>query len=294
MSLHWSYRTQKAVLIISFLLIPLALLVTFSIYPFFKLIYYSFTSWDGLSPTFTWVGFNNYVQIFKNPALFGAFAHNFSYFVGGIVQNIFALILALVLNSRIRARNLFRTILFVPYILNSVAVVYIFKFMYLDNGALDILLNHLGLSHLETSWLGNDAVVNWSLAFVSFWQYFPFNMVIYLAALQSLPQDMYEAASLDGASRWQTLWFITLPNLKSIIQINLLLTVSGALEAFNIPFVMTNASPPTATFLTNTMNVAFTFHNFGLASAMAIVLLIIVFIVISIQQWLLGGRREAA
>ena len=125
------------------------------------------------------------------------------------------------------------------------------------------------------------------------WEYFGFNMVIYLAALQSVPQEMYEAAMLDGAGKWKTMIYITIPNIRSIIQINMLLTVSGALEAFNIPFIMTNASPPTATFLTNTMNVAFTFGNYGLASAMAIVLLIIVFIVISIQQKLLGGSQDS-
>jgi raffinose/stachyose/melibiose transport system permease protein len=117
-------------------------------------------------------------------------------------------------------------------------------------------------------------------------------MVIYLAALQAIPRDMYEAVSLDGANRWQTLIHITLPNMLLIIQINMLLTISGALEAFNIPFVMTNSSPPTSTFLTTTINVAFIFNNFGLASAMAVVLLIIVFMVITIQQRLLGGGRD--
>ncbi len=288
-----SYKTQKRILITGFLLIPLALLVTFSFYPAVKLLYFSFTSWDGLSSQYPWVGFDNYKTIFTNPQLFGAFGHNFSYFIGGIVQNIVALYFAILLNSKMRGKNIFRSILFVPYILNAVAIVFIFKFIYQDQGALDILLQHIGLGSWQQDWIGNDSIVNWSLAFVSMWEYFGFNMVIYLAALQSVPQEMYEAAMLDGAGKWKTMIYITIPNIRSIIQINMLLTVSGALEAFNIPFIMTNASPPTATFLTNTMNVAFTFGNYGLASAMAIVLLIIVFIVISIQQKLLGGSQDS-
>ncbi len=288
----FSYKAQKRLLIIGFLIIPLALLVTFSFYPAVKLIYFSFTSWDGMSSQYPWVGLANYKAIFTNPQLFGAFGHNFAYFVGGIVQNIVALYFAILLNSKIRGRNIFRSILFVPYILNAVAIVFIFKFMYQDQGALDLLLQHIGLGAWQQDWIGNDSIVNWSLAFVSMWEFFGFNMVIYLAALQSIPQDMYEAAMLDGAGKWKSMLYITIPNLKAIIQINMLLTVSGALEAFNIPFIMTNASPPTATFLTNTMNVAFTFGNYGLASAMAVVLLIVVFIVISIQQRLLGGGKD--
>lgn len=279
-------------LIVSFLVIPLALLITFSFYPAIKLVYYSFTSWDGLSQNYPFVGWTNYQEIFTNPQLFGAFAHNFSYFVGGILQNIVALTFAVVLNSKLRAKNLFRATLFLPYMLNAVAVAFIFKFMYQDQGALDLLLKSVGLGSWQQDWIGNDALVNWSLAFVSLWQFFGFNMVIYLAALQSIPQDMYEAANLDGAGHVKTFLYITIPNLKAIIQINLLLTVSGALESFNIPFVMTNASPPSATFLTNTMNVAFTFNNYGLASAMAVVLLLIVFIVLTVQQKVLGGGRD--
>ncbi len=287
-----SYKTQKKLLIFSFLAIPLALLITFSFYPAVKLIYYSFTSWDGLSNNYPWVGLSNYKSIFTNPGLFGAFGHNFSYLVCGIIQNIIALYFAIILNSKIKAKNFFRSVLFTPYILNAVAIVFIFKFIYLDTGALNLLLQHMGLGSLQQDWIGNDSIVNWSLAFVSMWEYFGFNMVIYLAALQSVPQEMYEAAKIDGANKWKTLIYITIPNIKGIIQINLLLTISGALEAFNIPFIMTNASPPTATFLTNTMNVAFTFGNYGLASAMAVVLLVLVGVVIFIQQKLLGGGRD--
>jgi len=292
MAVKISYRMQKNLLIVGFLIVPLALLVTFSFYPAVKLIYYSFTSWDGLSQQYPWVGWANYATIFTDPQLFGSFLHNFSYFIGGLIQNVVALYFAVILSSKLKGRSFFRATLFLPYMLNAVAVAFIFKFLYLDGGALDTLLQSLGLGFLQHDWIGNDSIVNWALAFVSLWEFFGFNMVIYLAALQSIPEELHEAAALDGAGRFRTFWYIIMPNLRAIIQINLLLTVSGALEAFNIPFVMTNGSPPTATFLINTMNVAFTFDNYGLASAMAIVLLVIVFIVITIQQRLVGGGKD--
>ncbi|EJY56541.1 binding-protein-dependent transport systems inner membrane component [Alicyclobacillus hesperidum URH17-3-68] len=292
MNFHISYKAQRMFLILGFLIVPLALLVTFSLYPAIKLVLYSFTSWNGLTTSYPWVGLHNYIEIFRNPSLFGVFIHNFSYFIGGLVQNVIALGFALLLSKKVKIRNGFRSILFIPYMLNAVAVVYIFQFMYQDNGAINTILRVVGLGALATDWIGNNHVINWALAFVSLWEYFPFNMVIYLAAIQSIPEDMYEAALLDGASAWQTLWYVTLPNLRAIIQVNLLLTVSGALEAFNIPFIMTNSAPAAATFLTQTMNVAFVFNNYGLASAMAIVLLVIVVLVISIQRKIVGGGDD--
>ncbi|MCL6442977.1 MAG: sugar ABC transporter permease [Alicyclobacillus sp.] len=287
-----SYKQQKYLVVVGFLVIPLALLCIFSFYPALKLIFLSFTSWDGFSPTAPFVGLHNYRIIFTNGSMFQVFRHNFAYFIGGIVQNIIALYFAVVLNSAIRARNFWRVVLFLPYVLNSVAIAYMFKFVFQDTGALNVVLQHLGMPGLAHSWLGDPAIVNWTLAFVSLWKFMGFNMVIYLAALQSVDQELYEAATLDGATGFQQFRFITLPNIMSIVQINMLLTVSGALEVFDIPFVMTNASPDTSTFVTQTVNIAFKFDNYGLASAMGVVLLIIVMIVISIQRRLLGGGES--
>lgn len=282
-----SRNAQRRLIIFSFLLIPLLLLATFSFYPAFKLIFLSFTSWDGLSHDYPFVGFHNYKIIFTTSAFWSVFGHNFAYLIGGIIQNIIAIFFAIILNSAIRARNFWRMVLFIPYVLNSVAIAYMFKFVFQDTGALNILLAHLGMSG-AASWLGNPHVVNWTLAFVSLWKYMPFNMVIYLAALQSIDPALYEASTIDGASTWQQFRFLTLPNLRAIIQVNMLLTVSGALEVFDIPFVMLNGSPDVATYVTKSVNTAFVFNNYGLASAMGVVLIILVIIVISIQRKLIG------
>ncbi|MGO4375160.1 carbohydrate ABC transporter permease, partial [Paenibacillus sp. MCAF20] len=190
-----SFNTQKKLIITLFVSVPLLLLLTFAYYPALELFRISFTSWDGLSPDRSWIGFDNYKEVFSNPGIFGVFKHNLAYFVVGIVQNILAIYFAVVLNSKLKGRNFFRLLLFLPYILNGVAVAYLFGYVFdTTNGSLNYLLGQLGFGALsETSWLGNGSFVNYTLASIGLWRFMGFNMVIYLAALQSIPSDLYEA-----------------------------------------------------------------------------------------------------
>ncbi|KGE19300.1 carbohydrate ABC transporter permease [Paenibacillus wynnii] len=292
-----SYSKQKNIIIVSFLLIPLILLGTFTFYPALKLIYYSFTNWDGYSPEKPWVGLANYREVFSTPDIFLVFKHNFAYFVMGIIQNIVAIYFAVVLNSKLRGKNAFRIMLFLPYIMNGVAVAFMFGYVFdTTNGSLNMLLNSIGLSSLaETSWLGTEGLVNYSLASTGFWRFMGYNMVIYIASLQAIPRDIYEAAKIDGAGTFQTLWRITLPNMKAVIQLNLFLTVTGALEVFDLPFVLTKGGPAGAsqTYVMRVVDTAFAYNNYGLASAMSIILLFFVVFVLLIQQLVLnrGGDK---
>jgi len=287
-----SFRTQKKVILICFVTIPLLLLFTFAYYPALELFRLSFMKWNGVSANKEWIGFANYIEVFSNPDIFGVFKHNFAYFVVGIVQNILALFFAVILNTKLRGRNGFRLLLFLPYILNGVAVAYLFGYVYdTTNGSLNALLGSLGFEQLsQTSWLGNKDFVNYTLASVGLWRFMGFNMVIYLGALQSIPSDLYEAASIDGANAWQKFSRITLPNIYKIIELNLFLTVTGALEVFDLPFVLTKGGPAGAseTFVMKIIETAFQFNNYGLASAMSVVLLLFVVIVLSIQRYLLS------
>lgn len=141
-----SYQQQKITLILSFLIVPLTLLLTFTYYPAFRLIYLSFTSWDGLTPVKTWVGFSNYKEIMGNMEVFYVFLHNVAYFVGGILQNVIAFFFAVLLNSKLKGRNVFRTILFLPYIMNGVAVAFMFGYVFDTNtGSLNYFLSLLGM-----------------------------------------------------------------------------------------------------------------------------------------------------
>jgi len=289
-----SFNTQKKFVTIGFVAVPLLLLLTFAYYPALELVRLSFTNWNGISSDKDWIGWANYVEVFSNSDIFGVFKHNFAYFVVGIVQNIAAIFFAVVLNNKLKGKNLFRLLLFLPYILNGVAVAYLFGYVYdTTNGSLNLLLAQLGFEKLSlTSWLGNESFVNYTLASVGFWRFMGFNMVIYLGALQSIPNDLYEAASIDGANAWQKFTRITLPNIYKIIELNLFLTVTGALEVFDLPFVLTKGGPAGAseTFVMKIVETAFQFNNYGLASAMSVVLLIFVIVVLSIQRYLLTRK----
>ncbi|MBE7680114.1 carbohydrate ABC transporter permease [Paenibacillus sp. P13VS] len=290
-----SYRTQRWLVMVGFLAVPLTLLVMLTYYPAVKLLMQSFTDWDGISSESAWIGWENYKEIFTNPDLFGVFIHQIPYVFVGIIQNIIAILFAIILNSKLKGRNFFRVILFLPFIMNAVAVAFMFQYV-LDttNGSLNGLLGAIGLESLQQSWLGNESIVNYSLASIGFWRFMGYNMVIYLAALQSIPGDMYEAAKIDGANRLQTIWHLTLPNLTKIIQLNMFLTISGALAVFDLPFVLTKGGPAGAseTFLLKTIETAFQFNNFGLASAMSIVLLLLTVIILTVQNVVINRRGE--
>jgi ABC-type sugar transport systems, permease components len=289
-------QTQRRLILFAFVTVPLLLLMTFAYYPAMELVRLSFTDWNGISANQTYIGWANYKEVFSNPDIFGVFRNNVAYFVVGIVQNIVALYFAVILNGKLKGRNLFRLLLFLPYILNGVAVAYLFGYVYdTTNGSLNYVLGQLGFGKLaETSWLGTSSIVNYTLASVGFWRFMGFNMVIYLAALQSIPNDLYEAASIDGANGWHKFIYITLPNIYKIIELNLFLTVTGALEVFDLPFVLTKGGPAGAseTFVMKIIETAFQFNNYGLASAMSVVLLIFVIVVLSIQRYLLN-RKES-
>jgi multiple sugar transport system permease protein len=259
------------------------------------MVWLSFTNYNGYSASADWVGLDNYRTIFTNSSFFGVFLNQIPYVIVGIVQNAVALLFAIVLNSRMKGRNLFRVLLFLPFIMNGVAVSYMFQYVYdTTNGSLNLLLGFLGLEALQRSWLGDVHIVNYSLASIGFWRFMGYNMVIYLAGLQSLPNDMYEAARIDGAGRFRTVWSLTLPNMTRIIQLNMFLTLTGALSVFEYPFVLTKGGPVGAseTFLLKTLETAFQFNNFGLASAMSVVLLFFVIVVVSIQNRVIEGRRS--
>ena len=283
--MNLSYKTQKYLILFGFLTIPLALLCAFSLYPAAALFYFSLTDWDGLGFDQSWVGLANYKEIFTRPDIFAAFKNNLYYFVGGLIQTAIALYFAVILNGKLKGKYAFRVLLFLPYVLHSVATVIMFKNLYhAEYGSLNIFLGAIGLESWQQLWLGNPHLVNFSLAFISMWKYFGLSMVIFIGALQSIPNDLYEASKIDGAGSWQTFRFITLPSLRKVIELMLVLTLTGALEAFDIPYVMMLGAGGTSTFVIQTVDMAFKFENFGLASAMAVVLLMIVLFFILIQR----------
>jgi raffinose/stachyose/melibiose transport system permease protein len=282
-----SYKQQQKIIIVVFLLIPLTLLAVFSLYPAVDLLYLSFVSWDGLSPEKSWVGFSNFKEVFSNKEIFAVFSHNFVYLLWGFLQNGLGLFFALLLNSRLRGRNMYRVIIFMPYIMNGVAVAYMFNYVFnSEYGSLNALLHAVGFDSMAISWFGSVKLVNHVLGFITLWKFLGLNMVIYLAALQSISTEMIEAARMDGAGRLQVVFRIIFPNIIQVIELNLFLTIIGSLEIFDLPFLLTKGGPLGAseTFVTKTVDTAFKFNNFGLASSMSVTLIGAVIIVLLAQR----------
>lgn len=277
---------QKNLVLVTFLFIPTILISLFMIYPLIRLVALSFTSWDGLSLTKTFVGLTNFKKIlFDSPEVWVSLKNNGIYFVGHLLFIPIELFLAFLLNNRVRYSKMFKTITFLPYMINTVAVCCMFIFLYSSqDGVLNSMLQFFHMDKI--GWLSDPNIVNYSLTGVSLWKFSGIHIILFLAAFQSLPTDMIEASIIDGASTFKQFYHIVLPNIKPVVEIVLFLNVRGALQIFDIPYVMTSGGPNHAseTFTVQTINTAFQYQNFGLACAMAIVLMIIIIIFSIIQK----------
>ncbi len=276
-----------------FLLVPVALLLTFTYLPVLNMLEYSFTSWDGLSPVKRYVGFDNYLQLFTRPELFGVFWVSLYYVAASVAQIALALYFATILSFPGRLKNLFKGILFFPYLINGAAIGMIFLYFFQPGGTLDATLRAFGLESLSQFWLGDRDYINVSLAGTSVWRYMGLNFVLFLGAIQSIPDQLYEAAEIDGATRWQQFRHIVLPGIRPVIGLSFILAISGSLSVFEIPYIMTGGANGSETFVIQTVDMAFKFHKFGLASAMAVVLLLIVLLVTWIQRRIVPDDLDA-
>lgn len=283
---HFRRRTTPYL----FLLVPMGLLVLFTYLPVGNMLWYSLTEWDGLDKTKEFVGTENYREIFTRPELFGVFWVSLYYLVGAFLQIAIALYLATILSFNTRFRNLFKGIIFFPYLINGVAIAFIFLYVLQPGGVLDQVLDTVGLDNLQRSWLGDRDTVNYSLAGVSVWRYLGLNFVLFLGAIQSIPPELYEAAHIDGANSWQRFRYIVLPGIRPVISLSVILAVAGALSAFEIPYIMLFGANGSRTFVIQTVDTAFKFQKVGLASAMAVVLLGLILLVTWVQRIIAPDR----
>ncbi|GAQ55398.1 carbohydrate ABC transporter permease [Streptomyces acidiscabies] len=273
-----------------FLLAPLALLITFTYVPIVNMIGYSFTDWDGVSPGLHYTGTENYRELATRPDLFEVFFVSGYYLAASVVQIVAALYFATVLSFNIRFRNFFKGILFFPYLINGVAIGFVFLYFFQDGGTLDSVLALAGI-HTDHAWLGTPVSANVSLSGVSVWRYLGLNFVLFLGAIQSIPGELYEASELDGANRWHQFRYIIAPGIKPVLTLTVILSISGSLAVFEVPYIMTGGATGTETFVIQTVKLAFQFNKTGLASACALVLLLIVLAVTWIQRRLVPDDR---
>jgi ABC-type sugar transport system permease subunit len=266
-----------------FLAAAVGFLLLFTYWPAVNLFYYSVTDWDGIDQTKNFVGLDNYVQVFTDPRVFSVFGVSLYYLIASFVQMAIALYFATILSFSTRFSSLFRGIMFFPYLINGVAIGFVFLYLFQPGGTLDTVLSWVGVTD-PPQWLGDPDIVNWSLASTSVWRYTGMNFVLFLGAIQSIPHELYEAADLDGATKWQQFWAIIFPGIRRVVGLSFILAIAGSLSVFEVPFIMTGGANGSATFVIQTLQTAFSFRQVGLASAMAVVLLLIVLVVTIIQR----------
>jgi len=280
-------------LIVTFLFIPMILLCLFVIYPTLRLLQLSFTDWNGLSKQIDFVGIANYLEILTDSKeVWLSLRNNGIYFVIHILAIPLEIFIAFLLDAKIRGSKFFKSIVFLPYIINGVAVSYMFAMLFSsEGGAINEFLTLLNITPVR--WLSDKGLVNYSLAFVSIWRFSGMHIIMFLSAIQSVPEDILEAAKIDGANLFQQYMKIILPSIRLVVEIVLFLNVRGALQVFDIPFVMTGGGPghASSTFTLYTIETAFNFNRFGMASAMAIVLMLLIIGISAIQKKLLGGEE---
>ena len=243
--------------------------------------YYSFTDWrlDRLELTF--IGWDNFKKIFSDKTLILALQNTAIFALVTVVgKNVIGLLLAVGLNMRLRTKNLLRAIFYSPSILSILVISILFTPMLRTEGTINQLLEAVGLHSLSQAWLTNPSIVIWTIAIVSIWQSAGFQMAIYLAGLQSISQEYYEAAKIDGASSWRSFFKITLPLLLPAININLMLTLIGGLKVFSEVYVMTGGGPGNASQVVGTIILrSFGEGNWGLGTAVNTLLFVVVTII---------------
>jgi len=199
---------------------------------------------------------------------------------------------AVLLTSKLRAAKFYKTMVFMPYIVNGVAISYAFSYFFSPvNGAFNEILMTVQLEQFIRNWLSDPKIVNFVLASVSLWRFSGYHVILFMAALQSLPQDVQEAAQVDGAGSWQLFQYIQVPAIMLMVDFVLFDNIRGALQVFDIPYVITNGGPgyASSTFTLYTINTAFTFNNFGLAATMAVAIMVMIVLIYLIQNKLIHG-----
>ena len=274
------------------LCVPVVLLVAFVVFPAADLFRMSFTNWDGFSPSSSFIGFENYISMFHNQDLWLSLRNNAVYFFVHLLMIFVELAFAVLLTSKLRAAKFYKTMVFMPYIINGVAISYAFSYFFSPvNGAFNAILMTAHLEGLIRNWLSDESIVNFVLSFVSLWRFSGYHVILFMAALQSIPQDILEAAKVDGANTWQIFKYIQIPSIMLMVDFVLFDNIRGALQVFDIPFVMTAGGPgyASSTFTLYTIKTAFTYSNFGLASTMAVTIMLLIVLIYVIQNKIIHG-----
>ncbi len=261
-------------------------LLIFTAFPFLASIYLSFTDYDLLS-TPKWVGWDNYERLFTRDRTFEkSLSVTLLYvFMTVPLKLAFALLVAVVLNYKLKAIGFFRTAYYVPSILGgSIAIAVLWRYIFAEAGLVNMILTGMGFE--AVNWFGDPQNALFTLVLLRCWQ-FGSAMVIFLAALQSVDKTLYEAAAIDGANKWHVFRYITVPLITPVIFFNLIMQTVQAFQEFNGPYIITNGGPLKSTYLLPMYiyDKAFKSFDMGYASAIAWVLFVIIMVLTVIAFW---------
>jgi len=276
------------------------LFLAFVIFPVVMAAYYGFYRWKGFGPPTDFVGLDNYFIIFKDSAFHEALMHNgFIVVMSLLLQGPAAVLFALLLNQKMRGRSFIRVLIFVPYVIAEVIVGTGWSLMLQTTGAVNDLLTKVGLSGWTVDWLSDPDVAIWSLMLIITWKYIGFAVILFLAGLQGIPEELSEAAAIDGASYWQIQRRITLPLLAPTLRIWAFLSIIGALQLFDLVYIIwgqyVSSTAGTSTMATYMVLNGRLAGNYGYGNAVAVVLFVISLVVALIyQRFVLRRDTEGA
>lgn len=278
-------KNQKRLVIFAFGVVPIVLLLMFTYYPFLEMVRFSFRKMSYTKDR-GFIGLENYIDIFTKKELFATFRISLYYMVGALVQIALALYFATILSFKTKGTAFYKGAMFFPFLVNGIAIGFIFKFFYTRGYVLDTVLGFLGVP-LESLpyWLRDQSVNNWALVATSVWKYMGQNMVLFCGAIMSVDPTLYEAASIDGANKWHQFKYIILPSISTVVTLNVILSITGSLSAFEPPYVITSmGANGTATYFVQMHQMAHVNKKVGLACAMAVVLVCIIIVCTIIQK----------
>ena len=270
-----------------FLLPALALYLVFVITPILQAARFSLYKWNGLGPLEDFIGLKNYQVALASDVFWQAVGNNMLVIVLSLLIQIpFSLGLAILLNRRFPGRAIFRLLFFVPYVLSEAITGIVFSLLLQPDSLVDATLQRVGLGGLVQDWLGNTDIVMITLFVIISWKYFGFHMILLLAGLQGIPREIEEAALIDGAGRWQAFRFVTLPLLGPTLRVSVFLSVIGALQLFDMVWVMTGGGPLNAstTMAVNMFKTGFEKQQMGYGSALAVLLFLCALVVALLYQ----------
>lgn len=282
-------QREKTFLLIT---IPiLALFICFNTVPLIKGVIYSFTNYKGFG-NYNYVGFQNYIDLFSDARIGKSYLFTFKLaIITTIVVNVVSLLLALALNSRIRAKGFFRAAYFLPNILGALVVGYIFNYFF--TYIVPAIADMVGMDGLSTSILASKKTAWIGIMIVCAWQAIAMNTIIYISGLQTVPVDVYEAGSLDGATGWKQFWKLTFPLIVPFFTINMVLCVKNFLMVFDQIMALTKGGPAQST-----ESISYLIYNngmsggqFGFQSANAVVFFILI-VTVSVFQMKMSGKKE--